>query len=76
MASNSPPFLPVKFAPGPPTAQKGVYEDGPGLFVNPSNTGTPVSYAGMTQTAAIVNVNPKPPRQTHPGAAGNDSKIK
>jgi hypothetical protein len=76
MASNSPPFMPPKFAPGPPTAQQGVWEDGPGQFLNPPNTGTPVIYAGTTQTSVIVNAKPKPPRQTHPSAAGSDSKIK
>jgi hypothetical protein len=76
MASNSPPFLPVKFPPGPPTKEKGIYEDGPGQFLNPPNTGTPVNYAGSAQSSVIVNAKPKPPRQTHPAAAGNDSKLK
>jgi hypothetical protein len=68
MASTPPPFMPPKFAPGPPTTEKGVYEDGPGLHVNPANSGIPVYYGG-TQTATIVNANPKPPRQTLPSAA-------
>jgi hypothetical protein len=76
MASNTPPFMPPKFAPGPPTAQKGVWEDGPGLFLNPSNTGIPVNYAGTNQTALIVNANPKPPRHFSPSVAGTVSKIK
>jgi hypothetical protein len=75
MANN--PFLPPKFPPGPPTAEKGVWEDGPGLHVNPSNTGPPVRYNGQDQITTIVNANPKPPRQTGPGAADpTHSKIK
>ncbi len=61
------PFMPPKFAPGPPTVP--VWEDGPGPFLNPSNVGVPGNYNGQNQTALIVNANPKPPRQTHPGAA-------
>jgi hypothetical protein len=78
--ANSPPFMPPVFKDTVPKGLWNVYtgpqEDGPGAFLNPSNTGTPVNYAGNTQTSVIVNANPKPPRQTHPGAAGSDSKIK
>jgi hypothetical protein len=74
--TGSNPFQPVKFTPGPPTPQTGIWEDGPGFYVNPVNTGTPVKYSGQDQTAAIVNAQPKPPRHTYPAAAGTDSKIK
>ena len=73
-ATGSNPFLPVKFPAGPPTTQQGVWEDGPGQYVNAA--GVPIRYSGTDQTVAIVNAQPKPPRQTHPGAAGTDSKIK
>jgi hypothetical protein len=73
--TGSNPFMPVKFTPGPPTPQQGVWEDGPGQYVNTS--GVPIKYSGSDQTSVIVNVNPKPPRQTHPAAGDkNDSKIK
>jgi hypothetical protein len=65
--AHNPPFIPVKFAAGPPVKPH-VREDGPGAFVNPVETGPPVYY-GLTQTTAIVNVAPKPPRHTAPGAA-------
>jgi hypothetical protein len=73
MADNNNPFMPVKFPKGPPTTM--VWEDGPGIYVNPSNTGVPVVY-GIRQTALINTANPKPPRQTLPAAAGTDSKLK
>jgi hypothetical protein len=80
MASNSPPFMPPKFVDTVPKGLWNIYngprEDGPGPFLNPANTGTPVIYAGTVQTSVIVNAKPKPPRQTHPAAAGTDSKIK
>jgi hypothetical protein len=77
MANN--PFLPPKFPPGPPTTEKGVWEDGPGAYaspVSPPNSGLPVYYNGTTQTS-IMNVSyVKPPRQTTPSAGDkNHSKI-
>jgi hypothetical protein len=56
----NPPFMPITFPPGPPTASVGVYEDGPGLFVNPSNSTSPVRYNGQTQTATINIRIPRP----------------
>lgn len=72
MADGNNPFMPVKFVTGPPT--KVAWEDGPGAFV--TATGAPIYYNGQVQSPVIANANPKPPRQTHPAAAGNDSKIK
>lgn len=73
-ATGSNPFVPIKFTAGPPTPQTGVWEDGPGLHLN--TNGTPAKYSGSDQVAVIVNVNPKPPTNRHPAAAGTDSKIK
>ena len=56
----NPPFMPITFPPGPPTATVGVYEDGPGLFVNPSNSTSPVRYNGQTQTSTINIRIPRP----------------
>lgn len=76
----SPPFMPPTFKDTVPKGGWNIYtgprEDGPGAFQNPAETGPAVVYAGTAQTSAIVNANPKPPRQTHPAAAGTDSKIK
>lgn len=57
----------------------GPWEDGPGRFVNPANTGSPVMYAGQNQTAHI-NAAQLPPPVTPakcilPGAAIGLSKI-
>jgi hypothetical protein len=67
------PFMPVKFPPGPPTTV--AWEDGPGAYVNPSNSGIPVRYNGQDQTHAINIRNPLPPFCTLPGAAVGYSKI-
>lgn len=56
MANN--PFLPVKFAPGPPTTPQ--WEDGPKNYVQ---------YNGKTQTAQISTAKPPPPPELGPGAA-------
>jgi hypothetical protein len=69
----NPPFMPVTFRPGPPTTP--VWEDGPGAYVNPSNTGVPVRYNGQGQTLIINIANPSPPFCTLPGAAKGMSKI-
>lgn len=73
MSNN--PFMPVKFPAGPPTTQKNVWEDGPGFYVNPSNTGTPVRYNGQDQVQRINIAKPDPPFCTLPGAAVGMSKI-
>ena len=65
--TSNPPFQQVGFAPGPPTVP--VWEDGPGFFVSPSNTGTPVRYSGQGQSRTIYTANPRPPAMTLPGAA-------
>ena len=79
MASNSPPFMPVTFKDTVPKGLWNVYtgpwEDGPGRFVHPANTGSPVMYAGQTQTAHINIANPLPPFCTLPGAAKGLSQI-
>jgi hypothetical protein len=52
--------MPVRFPPGPPTAQTGVWEDGPGIFQNPANSGPPVRYTGQDQTGIINTATPYP----------------
>lgn len=76
MSNN--PFIPVKFPPGPPTTM--VWEDGPGPYLNPANTGTPVRYNGQDQVKTINFANPisntvPPVKCTLPGAAVGLSKI-
>jgi hypothetical protein len=76
MSNN--PFMPVTFRPGPPTTM--VWEDGPGPYVNPSNTGAPVRYNGQDQVARINAANPISPANNQgwcvlPGAATGYSKI-
>jgi hypothetical protein len=61
------PFLPVKFPPGPPTAQKNVWEDGPSAYVDAS--GKPIIYNGQNQTSRINTAAPKPPDEDGPGFA-------
>jgi hypothetical protein len=63
----NPPFMPVSFPPGPPT--KIAWEDGPGLYVNPSNTGPMVVYNGQSQTAVIHTAKPLPAQNFSPSAA-------
>jgi hypothetical protein len=73
--AGNPPFMPVSFPAGPPTQM--AWEDGPGNFVNPSNSPNPVFYNGQNQTAAINTANPRPPTLRLPAAADrNTSKIK
>jgi hypothetical protein len=52
----NPPFLPIRFAAGPPTVLE--WEDGPGVFLSPA--GTPVIYNGQSQTSKINVRIPKP----------------
>jgi hypothetical protein len=78
MANN--PFMPPSFVNIVPKGRwnvfSGPWEDGPGLYTNPANTGPPVYYSGTNQTSILLNANPKPPRQTSPGAADKSmSKI-
>lgn len=61
----NPPFLPVSFPPGPPTVPQ--WEDGPGAFINPPNTGTPVRYNGQMQTSKINARIPIPGTGIRPG---------
>lgn len=68
------PFMPMKFPSGPKPTQL-VWEDGPGQYVNPSNTGAPVRYNGQDQTFFINVANPQPPFCTLPAAASGYSKI-
>jgi hypothetical protein len=56
--TNQPPFMPPKFAGGPPTPIAGVWEDGPGLFTNPANSSTAVRYTGQSQTFYINTGKP------------------
>jgi hypothetical protein len=63
----NPPFQPVSFPPGPPTTPN--WEDGPGLYVNPSNVGLPVKYAGQNQTSTIAVATPPPGWEFGPGPA-------
>ena len=63
----NPPFIPVSFAPGPPT--KIAWEDGPGAYVNPPNSATPVIYNGQNQTSRINVAKPMPPWELGPGPA-------
>jgi hypothetical protein len=50
---GNPPFIAPRFASGPPTAQTNVWEDGPGPFLNPPNTGQVVRYNGQDQVTRI-----------------------
>lgn len=73
---GNPPFLPPKFASGPPTAQVGVWEDGPGVFLNPPNTGQPVRYNGQDQVTRINVAQPMPAWELGCGACDpNISKV-
>lgn len=56
-----------KYLATPPTST--VSEDGPGLYVNPINSSSPVYYSGMEQTSRINTAAPSPPREWGPGAA-------
>jgi hypothetical protein len=67
MANN--PFLPIKFPSGPPTTQKNVWEDGPGIYSNPPNSNSPVIYGGQNQTSRINVRATKPPTEAGPGPA-------
>jgi hypothetical protein len=58
MATNNPPFLPVSFPSGPPTAPQ--WESGPGPFV---------PYNGSSQTSRINVAKPMPPWELGPGPA-------
>jgi hypothetical protein len=66
---GNPPFMPPKFASGPPTAEKNVWEDGPGAFVNPPNSATPVRYNGQDQVTKINTAQPMPNWEDGPGFA-------
>jgi hypothetical protein len=75
---NNNPFMPVTFPKGPPTTI--AWEDGPGPYVNPANSGIPVRYNGQDQVARINAANPisntvPPAKCTLPGAATGYSKI-
>jgi hypothetical protein len=69
--------MPTVFPPSPPTTQTGVWEDGPGIFANPSNSGIPALYNGQTQVANINSTKTTPPQNFATSAADkNISKIK
>ncbi len=74
---GNPPFMPPKFAPGPPTAIN--WEDGPGLFTNPANSTQAVRYNGQDQILHINSVYlpppPSPTKCTWPHAAVGMSQI-
>lgn len=72
--SGNPPFMPVRFQPTPPTPL--VWEDGPGAFLNPPNTGTPIRYNGQGQQPLIYTAYPKGHPCVLPGEAKGMSVLK
>jgi hypothetical protein len=80
---GNPPFLPPKLSDTVPKGGwnvfTGPWEDGPGFFLNPANTGQPVRYNGQDQVKTINSAQLPPPitpaKCTLPGAAVGLSKI-
>lgn len=80
---SNPPFIIVGYKNTVPkglwNTYTGPWEDGPGPFVNPINSSTPVRYNGQDQVKTINAANPTSPatpvKNTFPSAAVGMSKI-
>ena len=73
MGMSNNPFMPIKFPSSPKPTQAGVWEDGPGAYVN--SVGAPIHYNGQDQTFFINVAFAQPPFCTLPAAAKGYSKI-